>query len=153
MATKQITRRTAERRTPPEILKLARRMTVILRDRLEVQLRPLGVTAAQLHVLAALTREPDSSGAHLARYCQVTPQTMHALLSAAERHGWVRRKPHAQNEHTLLATLTPEGRRIFARGKAIAMRLQRRMLSALTPDDVARLETTLALLIERLESW
>ena len=71
-------------KAPPEVLKLTRRMTTLFRERLEEQLRPLGITAAQLQLLAALTKEPGTSGAHISRYCQVTPQTTHALLAVAE---------------------------------------------------------------------
>jgi DNA-binding MarR family transcriptional regulator len=136
---------------PPEVLKLTRRMTTLFRDGLEERLKPLGITAAQLQLLAALIKEPGTSGAHISRYCQVTPQTTHALLATAEDRGWVCRSPHPENAHTLLATLTPQGRRIFARGKAIALKLQNQMLSSLTSAEVRRLEATLARLIQSLE--
>jgi DNA-binding MarR family transcriptional regulator len=126
-------------------------MNMLFRERLEEQLRPLGVTAAQLQLLAALTKEPGSSGARISRYCQVTPQTIHSLLAAAEERGWIRRSPHPENAHTLLATLTPQGRRTFSRGKAIAIKLQSRMLSSLTSAEVRRLEAVLAQLIDNLE--
>jgi MarR family transcriptional regulator, organic hydroperoxide resistance regulator len=138
-------------KAPPEVLKLTRRMTVLFRDRLEERLRPLSITSAQLQLLAALTKEPGTSGAHISRFCQVTPQTTHALLATAEQRGWVQRSPHPENAHTLLATLTPQGRRIFSRGKAIALKLQSQMLSSLTSTEVRRLEATLARLIENLE--
>lgn len=136
---------------PPEVLKLTRRMTTLFRDRLEEQLKPLGITAAQLQLLAALTKEPGTSGAHLSRYCQVTPQTTHALLAAVEKHGWVGRSPHPENARVLLATLTPEGQRVFTRGKAIVIKLQDRMLSSLSHAEVRQLEATLAQFIENLE--
>jgi MarR family transcriptional regulator, organic hydroperoxide resistance regulator len=137
---------------PPEVLKLTRRMTTLFRDRLEEQLKPLGITAAQLELLAALTKQPSSSGAHISRLCQVTPQTTHALLAAAENRGWIRRSPHPENAHTLLAILTPQGRRVFTRGKTIVLRLQSRMLRTLTASEVGHLEATLMQLIENLES-
>jgi DNA-binding MarR family transcriptional regulator len=148
--------RTAQKRSEggksaPEVLKLTRRMTTLFRDRLEEQLRPLGVTAAQLQLLAALAKEPGTSGAHISRFCQVTPQTTHALLAVATDRGWVRRSPHPENARTLLATLTPRGRRVFARGKTLALRLQSRMLRTLTPGEVAHLEMTLSQLIKNLE--
>src|ERR1700744_3690422 len=65
---------------PPEVLKVPRRRNVVFRDLLEERLRPLSITSAQLQLLAALTKEPGTSGAHISRYCQVTPQTTHALL-------------------------------------------------------------------------
>jgi len=136
---------------PPAVLKLTKRMSLLFRERLEEQLKPLGITAAQLQLLAALTKEPGTSGAHLSRYCEVTPQTTHALLAAVEKHGWVSRAPHPENARVLLATLTPPGQRVFTRGKAIAMKLQERMLSSLTSAEVRELEATLAQLIENLD--
>ena len=135
---------------PPEVLKLTRRMTTLFRDRLEEQLKPLGITAAQLQLLAALVKEPGTSGAHISRFCQVTCQTTHALLAVAEERGWVRRSPHPENAHTLLATLTPPGRRVFMRGKTIAIRLQGRMLRTLSASEVKQLESVLMQLIENL---
>lgn len=137
-------------KNPPEVMKLIRRMHVLFRERLEDQLKPLGITAAQLQLLAALMREPGTSGAHISRYCQVTPQTTHALLAAAEDHGWVERTPHPENARVLLATLTPKGRRVFTRGKAIALKLQKRMLRSLAADEIQRLEAALMQLIENL---
>jgi DNA-binding MarR family transcriptional regulator len=134
----------------PEVLKLTRRMTTLFRDRLEEQLKPLGITAAQLQLLAALVKEPGTSGAHISRFCQVTPQTTHALLAVAEERGWVRRSPHPENAHTLLAMLTPQGRRVFKRGKTIAIRLQGRMLRTLSASEVKQLESVLMQLIENL---
>jgi MarR family transcriptional regulator, organic hydroperoxide resistance regulator len=136
-----------------EVLKLTRRMNILFRDRFDECLRPLGITSAQLHMLAALAAEPGAarSGAQISRFCQVTPQTTHALLATAEKHGWVQRAPHPENARILLATLTPEGRRIFASGKSIALRLQARMLRTLSTAEVAEFEATLRQLIANLE--
>jgi DNA-binding MarR family transcriptional regulator len=138
-------------KSPPEVLKLTRRMSTLFRERLEERLKPLSITSAQLQLLAVLTKEPGTSGAQIARICEVTPQTTHALLAAAESRGWIQRSPHPENTHTLLATLTPQGRRIFVRGKIIAIRLQDQMLRTLTAAEVAHLESVLMRLIENLE--
>lgn len=135
----------------PEVMTLVRRMTLLFRDRLEEALRPLGITAAQLKVLAALSESPASSGAQVSRFCHVTPQTTHALLAAAEQRGWVRRSPHPENAHTLLATLTPQGRRVFARGRTIARHLQSRMVRTLTASEVRQMEAILERLIANLK--
>ena len=138
-------------RNPPEVLKLTRRMTTLFRDRLEEQLRSMGITAAQLQLLAALTKEPGSSGAHISRFCQVTPQTTHALLAAVEKRGWIERAPHPENARVLLATLTPQGQRVFTKGKAIAIKLQNRMLRSLSAAEIRHLESVLAQLVANLE--
>jgi DNA-binding MarR family transcriptional regulator len=134
----------------PEVLKLTRRVMTLFRERLDERLRPLEVTTAQLKVLAALTHEPGTSGAQISRFCEVTPQTTHALLAAAEKRGWVVRSPDPENAHTLLATLTPQGKRIFVRGRTIARKLQTRMLGTLTAVERGQLEILLSQLIANL---
>ena len=49
-------------------------MTTLFRDRLEEQLGPLGITAAQLQLLAALIKEPGTSGAHISRDTARSPR-------------------------------------------------------------------------------
>lgn len=80
-------------------------------------LTPVGVTMAQLQVLTPLVDEPGMSGAQLARVRRVSPQTIHALLMATEERGWIRRSTDPENNRTLLAKLTPQGRRICAAGR------------------------------------
>src|ERR1700744_2396385 len=60
-------------KAPPEVLKLTRRMNVLFRDRLEERLRPLSITSAQLQLLAALTKEPGTSGPRPSPYRPVMP--------------------------------------------------------------------------------
>lgn len=143
-------KRVGDNKNPPEVVKLTRRMTVLFRERMEEQLRPLDITAAQLQLLAALVKEPGTSGAHISRYCQVTPQTTNALLTAVEKRGWIARTPHPENSRVLLATLTPEGERVFRRGKAVAIRLQDQMLRTLSPTEIRQVESALAQMIANL---
>ena len=139
---------------PSQVLKLTKRMSVLFRERLDERLRPLGITTAQLQVLAALSdaaAPAGKSGAQISRYCQVTPQTTHALLSTTERLGWVARAPHPDNAHTLVASLTPLGKRVFSRGRALAVTLQSQMLRSLSAAEVRQLEATLTTLIANLD--
>jgi DNA-binding MarR family transcriptional regulator len=136
---------------PPAVLKLASRLRMVFRDRLEERLRPVGVTMAQLQVLTALVNEPGMSGAQLARVRHVSPQTIHALLMATEERGWMRRSTHPENNRTLLATLTPQGRRICARAGKIALELQFHVLSTFEANEVRRVEVLLEEMITNLE--
>src|SRR5271170_8493019 len=94
---------------------LVKRLLQLFREGLDEKLRPYGVTAAQLHVLAKLDHEPGISGAKLARTCMVTPQTTQVLLRGIETNGWIVRTKHPENERVLQATLTPTGKRVLAR--------------------------------------
>ena len=136
---------------PPVVLKLASRLKMVFRDRVEERLRPLGITMAQLQVLTALVDEPGMSGAQLARVRHVSPQTIHALLMATEERGWIRRSTHPENNRTLLATLTPQGRRICARAGKIALELQFHVLSTFEANEVRRVEVLLEEMITNLE--
>ena len=49
------------------------------------------------------------SGATIARTCQVTPQTLQAMLTRAEREGWITRDISEVNHRILTASLTRKG--------------------------------------------
>jgi DNA-binding MarR family transcriptional regulator len=136
---------------PPAVLKLVSRLRMVFRERVEERLQPLGVTMAQLQVLTPLVDEPGMSGAQLARVRHVSPQTIHALLMATEERGWMRRSTHPENNRTLLATLTPQGRRICARAGKIALELQFHVLSTFEANEVRRVEVLLEEMITNLE--
>ncbi|MGO4211436.1 hypothetical protein AB4043_11500, partial [Terriglobus sp. YAF25] len=53
-------------------LKLLKRLTLGFRARLDEDLRPLGITLAQLRVLHAIKSEATASGAQVARECSIT---------------------------------------------------------------------------------
>jgi DNA-binding MarR family transcriptional regulator len=103
---------------------------------------------AQLQVLTALVNEPGMSGAQLAR---ISPQTFHALLMATEERGWIRRSTHPENNRTLLATLTPQGRLLCARGGTVARELQFHILSTFEANEVRRVELLLEQMIKNME--
>ena len=86
-----------------------RAFTFGFRDWLEESMRPQGMTVAQLRMLFAVRYESEASSARIARLCQVTPQTMQAMLQRAVREGWLRRQPAAANARILTSTLTPKG--------------------------------------------
>jgi DNA-binding MarR family transcriptional regulator len=138
---------------PPAVLQLAARLRMVFREGLEERLRPVGVTMAQLQVLTSLVDEPGMSGAQLARVRHVSSQTINALLMATEERGWIRRSTHPENNRTLLATLTPQGRQICARARKIALELQFHVLSTFGADEVRRVEVLLEKMITNLEQW
>ncbi len=131
---------------------LTKRVLHLFRDVLDEKLRPWGVTAAQMHVLAKLEQEPGISGATLARTCMVTPQTTQVLLRSVEKNGWVVRKKHPENDRILLATLTPSGKRILTRSRTAIGQLYELMLHDLAEKDVHALEKMLSQCAANLES-
>jgi MarR family transcriptional regulator, organic hydroperoxide resistance regulator len=134
------------------VASLAKRVLHLFRDVLDEELRPCGVTAAQLHVLFKLEDEPGISGAKLARTCKVTPQTTQVLLRGIERNGWIARTRHPENDRILLATLTPLGKRTLASSRKAVGHIYKQMLRNLTPREVRKLEALLSHCAANLES-
>jgi DNA-binding MarR family transcriptional regulator len=134
------------------IASLVKRLLQLFRDGLDEKLRPWGVTAAQLHVLAKLEYEPGISGARLARACMVTPQTTQVLLRGIEENGWIRRAKHPENERILLATLTPAGKRILAKSRTAVGLVYEQMLDGLAAKEVHALESLLTHCAGNLET-
>ena len=145
-------RREQENSTSYPVASLVKRVLQLFRETMDEKLRPCGVTAAQLHVLAKLELEPGISGAKLARTCMVTPQTTQVLLRGIERNGWIRRAKHPENERILLATLTPSGKRILARSRTAVGQIYAQMLDGLAAKDVRALESLLSQCAANLES-
>jgi DNA-binding MarR family transcriptional regulator len=140
-----------KKNSPYPIVSQAKRVLQLIRDRVDQELRPKGVTAAQLHILGALDREPGLSGAHLARALMVTPQTTQVLLRTVEANGWIRRTHHPENERILLSTLTPAGKHILARSRTVITRVYGEMLEGLAPNEITALEELLGRCVGNLD--
>src|SRR5271168_3281574 len=145
-------RRVEENSVNYPVASLVKRLLHLFRESLAEKLRPCGVTAAQLHVLAKLDHEPGISGARLARACMVTPQTTQVLLRGIEKNGWIVRTRHPENERILLATLTPSGKRILARSRTAVGQIYTQMLDGLAAKDVRARESLLSQCAANLES-
>jgi DNA-binding MarR family transcriptional regulator len=83
------------------------------------------------------------SGAALARWGFVTPQTMNGILTNLEAAGLVARRPHPEHGRILMAFLTDEGEGLVARAHGLIEAIERRMLEGLNRDERVRLAETL----------
>src|SRR3954451_8931583 len=131
-----------EERTAPEAGQRGQRLTYLIkrlemaeRARMEEVLRPLGVTVHQYTVLSILERREGLSSAQLARRHFVTPQAMHQLIASMERDQLIERRPDEANRRILRAWLTERGGQVLRSCHQSVDGLERRMLSALTPDE------------------
>jgi len=93
--------------------KLMKRIFMQFRGLLDEKLRPYGATTAQIRLLHAIRSAPGSSGAELARQCEVTPQTAQSLIQKAEKAGWITRSKDDINERIVTALLTPSGEKLL----------------------------------------
>src|SRR5579859_3873134 len=88
-------RKAAEARTRTENM---RQLITGFRGRVEDELRADGLTLPQLRLLKAVKHQDDVSAAALARTCNVTPQTMQAVLGRAVEARWIIRGKSKKNE-------------------------------------------------------
>jgi DNA-binding MarR family transcriptional regulator len=98
-------------------------------------LRPSDLTVAQYAALLALAEQPGLSGAALARACLVTPQAMVPVLKALVDRGLVDRAPHPVHTHVVELRLAPAGADLVSAADQEAVRIERRIADALTPDE------------------
>jgi DNA-binding MarR family transcriptional regulator len=133
-----------------EKAKLARRCSQSLREllmgyrsQLEDALRSEGLTLPQMRLLKAIKEQAGVSGASIARTCQVTPQTLQAMLTRAEREGWITRDISAINHRILTASLTRKGEMALASGLAAAAEIEEKIWSGVSAHTLDQLNLTL----------
>ncbi len=133
-----------------EKAKLARQCTKSLRELLlgyrsllEDALRGEGLTLPQLRLLHAIDEQEGVSGATIARTCQVTPQTLQAMLTRAEREGWITRGISEVNHRILTTSLTRKGEMALASGMAAAAEIEERIWTGVSAHSLDQLNATL----------
>ena len=130
---------------------LLRQAWRVLEGAMEIALRPHGLTPPQYGVLTVLAREPDASGADLARAVHTTPQAMNGVLATLEREALIERRPHPTHGRILQATLTSEGQRRLEAANPSIRALERATERDLSSDEIATVKTWLVATAQRLE--
>jgi DNA-binding MarR family transcriptional regulator len=120
-------------------VQLMKRILVGFRARLDEELRPQGVTTAQLQVLHAIKSVPGSSGAQLARVCYVTPQTVQALIERTEKDGWIERHKDKGNDRVLATSLTDAGEKLLRDAEAAVKRVEKKMWVGVSEEEISTL--------------
>ncbi|GAA4265951.1 MarR family winged helix-turn-helix transcriptional regulator [Frondihabitans peucedani] len=116
-----------------------------LRQAMEAELHPLGMTVTHYSCLELLAQRPGLSNSELARGAFVTRQSMNVLLQTLEREGLVRRADRAPSGRALPTELTAGGRRQLATASAAIRRVEERMTADLDQDAVRQLAAALRL--------
>ncbi|HVG26267.1 MAG TPA: MarR family transcriptional regulator [Acidobacteriaceae bacterium] len=122
-----------------EKAKSARRCSQTLRELLggyrallEDSLREEGLTLPQLRLLKAIREQHGLSGRSIARTCQVTPQTLQAMLTRAVREGWITREASESNHRIVTASLTRDGEELLAHGLAMAAEIEAKVWAGIS---------------------
>jgi DNA-binding MarR family transcriptional regulator len=94
----------------------------LMRTAIENRARSAGLamTFPNMAALFLLSETPGLSGAQLARWAMVTPQTMNQILLRLEADGWIVREPDPEHGRILRARVTELGGQEFERGCVLA---------------------------------
>ncbi|MBT2384077.1 MarR family winged helix-turn-helix transcriptional regulator [Streptomyces sp. ISL-11] len=115
-------------------------------------LRPFGLTVPQYAALYTLSLAPGSSGAALARFCSVTPQSMASLLSGLEAKALIERRPSPDHAQALITRLTPAGTALLGEADAAARAAEARLSAAFSEEEERLLRELLARAAAALEA-
>jgi DNA-binding MarR family transcriptional regulator len=140
--------RQAETRRAAQLMK---RILIHFRSQMDEQLRPQGVTTAQLHVLKTIKSEPGASGAQLARLCYVTPQSAQAILTSLEDGGWIIRAKDSVNDRILIARLTPSGEELLETAEKAARVIENKVWLGVPDKSVEKLNAVLTQCLGNLD--
>jgi DNA-binding MarR family transcriptional regulator len=130
--------------------RLLKRIFVQFRALMDEKLRPYGATTAQVRLLIAIRSAPGSSGAQLARQCEVTPQSAQALIQKAEESGWITRGKDSVNDRILTASLTPEGEKLLNTAERFIRNLEAKAWKDVPPQKLKQLLKTLDQCLQNL---
>ena len=118
------------RRLPP----LLRRAWFSLNQGFRQRIAPLGITPDQFTILRWLS-ESDSEGltqSDLTQRMASDPNTITATVRRMEKAGLLQRAPHETDRRAKRVTILPEGNRVFSEAQALALDLQKAVLSPLS---------------------
>ncbi|WP_375001088.1 MarR family winged helix-turn-helix transcriptional regulator [Aeromicrobium sp. CTD01-1L150] len=123
--------------TQPSLLYAVKQVELAVRSHLDDLLRPAGITALQYTALTVLQRGHDMTAAQLARNSFVTTQSTSDLVAALERRGLISRERATNDRRRVHITLTDAGERLLAEQAEAVAALEAKMVSALSPSQVA----------------
>ena len=101
--------------------------------------------------LAVLQSDAPTSQAELARMCGLLPAQLVAVIDELERDGLAERRRDDADRRRSVVRLTPKGRRLLARGDALAARIEDELLGHLDSAQRVRLHEVLRQALE--PSW
>ncbi|WP_263383420.1 MarR family winged helix-turn-helix transcriptional regulator [Granulicella arctica] len=139
----ELTEKTELEASRRQIARLMKRLMLHFRTEIDEQLRPFGATKAQIQLLWAIRSAPGSSGAHLARACEVTPQTMQALIQKTEESGWIVRGKDSVNDRIVTASLTAAGEELLVTADRVIKGIEAQLWQGVSPEAIETLSSVL----------
>jgi DNA-binding MarR family transcriptional regulator len=110
-----------------------------------------GLTAERLELLALLENAGPLTAGDLSEELRVSRPAITRMVSGLEQEGLVRRSANPFDGRSVVARLTPAGRRMLNRGRANRVRTMAVRLRGRSDRELSQIETGLRLLDELLE--
>ena len=115
---------------------------------LDAELAPLDITAAQYVILMSIALAEADSASGLCKGISYDPGAMTRMLDRLERRGLVRRVAHPNDRRASNLELTDEGRAVYPKLRASAMKVLNRFLDGFTQKEARELERFLQRMLE-----
>ena len=110
---------------------LLRQASAAVRLKLDRAFSDFEVTPPQFSALTMIAAYPPLSGADLARLTLLTPQTANVIVRNLVRRGAITTEPDPVHGRILRLEITPKGRRLLAKCKVAAARIETRLLAGM----------------------
>ncbi|GMA63080.1 MarR family transcriptional regulator [Alicyclobacillus fastidiosus] len=123
---------------------LLKRVQHSLRLNMDHELREFGITSPQYAALCAIEQKPGLSGNRMAKWCFVTPQTMHSIVNKLETAGLIARSINDENSSALSIYLTESGVTTLKKSHQVVSNIENKLLSNLNADDIETLRILLS---------
>jgi DNA-binding MarR family transcriptional regulator len=107
---------------------------------LDVELKPLDLTAAQYIVILNVGSGRAETPVHLCRLLQYDTGAMTRLVDRIEAKGVIRRVAHGADRRCVVLELTAAGHELYPRLVQIAVDMNKRALKGFTREEAAALE-------------
>jgi DNA-binding MarR family transcriptional regulator len=106
-------------------------------------LEPLGIQPREFGVLNLIDAHPGITQHELGAGALVDPSSMVALLDELEQRGWAERRPHPSDRRKRAVHLTPAGKRLLNRARAVGGKSVADLLAPLSASEVSELRRLL----------
>ena len=133
----------ADRTMPEELGVLIKETQVILNQRMDEVLRPLGLSVSQYACLQALHDLPGITGSELARRAFVSRQSMNVLLQGLEKRGLIERSVEPGPRRERATTLTTEATSLLVNARSHVASVATTMTGDLAAAELIRLRALL----------
>lgn len=131
---------------------LMRRLLGLLRQEVERELEPSGLTQAQWMPLFMLARGSAATSAELARCCELDAGAMTRLLDRLELKGLCRRERSEQDRRVVNLDLTPEGEEAAKVVPQVLSRVQNAALAGFTREEWLSLRDMLERMLDNVQA-